>query len=196
MQTHYKMTPIQLFWLIIGISWAVIEIIIAIKTRVQFTLTDRLEYRSERLIWLVVATALIAALLIKQLHLVPLPIDIFNRQIIAIGFFIAGIALRYHSVFSLGEFFSTTVTTQNQHILIETGAYQFIRHPAYTGLLCSFFAAGLAMGDGLALLTLLAPIGYVLVQRINIEEQWLIEHFGSRYDDYCQRTKKLIPWLY
>lgn len=190
------MTPIQLFWLILGTSWAAIEIAIAIKTRVGFTSTTQFEYRSERLIWLVVTIALLAALWLKQQHYMTLPISIINRQIIAIGFFIAGITLRCYAVFSLGEFFSTTVITQDSHILIEKGPYQFIRHPAYTGLLSSFFAAGIAMGDILALLTLLCPIAYVLIQRIDIEEQWLSEHFGTAYNDYCLRTKKLIPWVY
>lgn len=190
------MTSIQLFWLIIGTSWASIEIIIALKTRVKFTSTDRLEYRSERLIWLVVATALIAALLLKQLHLVPLPIEPLTRQMIAVSLLVVGIALRCHAVLSLGEFFSTTVVTQVEHNLIEIGPYRSIRHPAYTGLLVSFFAAGLAMGDILALLALFLPIALVLLQRIAIEEQWLRNHFGSQYDEYCQRTKKLIPWVY
>ncbi len=180
----------------LGSTWAAIEIAIALKTRVQFTATSQFEYRSERLIWLVVTVALIAALWLKQQHSLPIPIEAFNRQIIAIAFFITGIALRCYAVFSLGAFFSTTVTTQDSHVLIEHGPYQWIRHPAYTGLLSSFFAAGIAMGDGLALLTLLCPIGYVLSQRIHIEEQWLSEHFDTVYNDYCLRTKKLIPWIY
>ena len=190
------MTSIQLFWLTLGSSWAAIEIAIALKTRVQFTTTTQFEYRSERLIWLVVTVALITALWFKQQHLIPIPIEAFNRQMIAVLFFITGIVLRCYAVFSLGAFFSTTVTTHASHILIESGPYQWIRHPAYTGLLSSFFAAGIAMGDGLALLTLLCPISYVLSQRINIEEQWLSEHFAKVYDDYCLRTKKLIPWIY
>jgi len=195
-ETHNIMTSIQLFWLILGTTWAAIEIAIATKTRVQFTSTTQLEYRSESLIWLVVVIALVAALWLKQQHLVTLPIAIFNRQIIAMVFFITGIVLRCYAVFSLGEFFSTTVITQDSHILIEKGPYRVIRHPAYTGLLSSFFAAGIAMGDGLALLILICPIAYVLSQRIRIEEQWLSKHFGNIYNDYCLRTKKLIPWLY
>jgi protein-S-isoprenylcysteine O-methyltransferase Ste14 len=190
------MTSIQLFWLTLGTSWAMIETVIALKTRVQFVSTSSLEYRSERLIWLVVAIALIVSLWIKQMHLMALPIQAVNRQVIAIVIFISGLALRCYAVFSLGQFFSTTVATQSRHILIENGPYQFIRHPAYTGLLISFFAAGLAMGDGLALLTLFCPVAYVLVQRIRIEEHWLVGHFGKIYDDYCLRTKKLLPWIY
>ena len=190
------MTSIQLFWLILGTSWAAIEIAIAMKTRVQLTASAQFEYRSERLIWLVVVIALVAALWFKQQHWLTLPITVVNRQIIAVGFFIVGVALRCYAVFSLGQFFSTTVITQDSHILIENGSYQFIRHPAYTGLLSSFFAAGIAMGDVLALLALLCTITYVLIQRVRIEEQWLSEHFGEVYTDYCLRTKKLIPWVY
>jgi protein-S-isoprenylcysteine O-methyltransferase Ste14 len=190
------MTSIQLFWLTLGTSWAMIEIAIALQTRVKFSTTGSLEYRSERLIWVVVAIALIASLAIKQMHLAALPIEPSIRQICAIVVFISGLGLRCYAVFSLGQFFSTTVVTQDKHILIKVGPYRFIRHPAYTGLLVSFFAAGFAMGDGLALLTLFCPVAYVLMQRINIEEQWLTGHFGKTYKEYCLHTKKLIPWVY
>ncbi|MDO9105961.1 MAG: isoprenylcysteine carboxylmethyltransferase family protein [Methylovulum sp.] len=190
------MTPIQLFWLILGVSWAVIELLIALKTRVPVSSSNQHQYRSERLIWAVVAAALLAALWLKHLHLAALPIAAFNRQLLAVVLFTLGLALRCYAVLSLGRFFSTTVVTRDQHALIDTGPYHWIRHPAYTGLLCGFFAAGLAMGDALALLMLVCPVIYVLGQRIRIEEQWLIEHFGEVYYDYCRRTKKLIPWLY
>lgn len=190
------MTTIQLFWLNLGASWAAIEIVIALKTRVKFTAIGHLEYRSERLIWLVVAVALCSALWVKQMHLAVLPIAIYYRQPIAILLFISGLALRCYAVLSLGKFFSTSVVTIEQHVLVERGPYRFIRHPAYTGLFISFFAAGFAMGDALALLALIIPITYVLTQRILIEEQWLTDHFGKNYHDYSLRTKKLLPWIY
>jgi len=190
------MTTIQLFWLILGTSWAIFELVIAVKTRVKIASTTQLEYRSERLIWLVVAIALFVSLSIKQVHWATLPIEPLNRQIIAVTFFIIGITVRCYAVFSLGQFFSTTVTTKYQHLLIEKGPYQYIRHPAYTGLLVSFFAAGFAMGDGLALLALLCPVTYVLAKRIRFEEHCLSAHFGKPYSDYCLRTWKLFPWLY
>lgn len=190
------MTSIQLFWLILGTTWAVFEMAIAFKTRVKLTPTGYLEYRSERLIWIVVTIALFSALWIKQMHLAALPIAQFNRQMIAIVLFLAGLSLRSYAVFSLGQLFSTTVATHQLHILIEHGPYRWIRHPAYTGLILSFFAAGFAMGDALALFTLIAPISYVLAQRIRIEEQWLTHHFGKSYDNYSHRTKKLLPWIY
>jgi len=190
------MTSIQLFWLFLGTTWAVIEIVIALKTRVKLNTIGHLEYRSESLIWMVVALALSLSLWVKQMHLAALPIPIFYRQFIAILFFLSGLALRCYAVFSLGKFFSTTVMTSDKHILVEKGPYRLIRHPAYTGLFISFIAAGFAMGDTLALLTLTIPITYVLIQRIRIEEQWLTDHFGKVYESYSLRTKKLIPWIY
>lgn len=190
------MTTIQLFWLILGSTWAAIEIAIALKTRALFTPTRSLEYRSERLIWVVVATALLTSLWVKHMHLAPIPTDLFGRQLIAIVLFVSGLTLRFYAIVVLGQFFSTTVITQASHVLIEAGPYQWIRHPAYSGLLGCFFAAGIAMGDFLALFTLVCPIAYVLDQRIRIEECWLKDHFGQQYVDYCLRTKKLLPRIY
>jgi protein-S-isoprenylcysteine O-methyltransferase len=190
------MTTIQLFWLLLGSAWTFIELAIAFKTRIKITRTGHFEFRSERLIWIVVVFALFTALWVKQKHLAMMPLEIFYRQFIAILFFVFGLALRCYAVFSLGKFFSTSVKTSDTHILIEYGPYRFIRHPAYTGLFFSFLGAGFAMGDALALLTLISPIAYVLTQRIRIEELWLNDHFGNLYDDYSQRTKKLLPWIY
>lgn len=190
------MTLIQSFWLVLGLSWTLLEIGIALKTRVHFSSTDKQPFRSEWLIWLAVIIAVAVALWLKQQHWLPLPVDVFYRQVLAIMLFAGGLVLRALALLSLGEFFSTTVITHEQHQLIDSGPYRWLRHPAYTGLLMSFLGAGIAMGDGLALFGLLGPITYVLIRRIEIEEQWLLAHFGDTYSAYCLRTKALIPWLY
>lgn len=186
------MTSIQILWLVLGGSWTLLEITIALKTRVPRSET----YHSEKRIWLVVIVALMVALAFKQWHILKIPIAYFPRQIIALTLFALGLVLRFHAIVKLGDFFSTSVTLQAQHVLIEQKAYRWIRHPAYSGLLICFFAAGLAMGDFFAMVFLLCPITYVLKQRIRVEEQSLLEHFGQLYYDYSQRTKKLIPWIY
>jgi protein-S-isoprenylcysteine O-methyltransferase Ste14 len=190
------MTQTQIIWLFLGLSWTLIEIVIAVKTRVHFSSAGGHPYRSEVLIWLAVIFAVITALWFKQQQWTPLPIDVSFRQLLAIPLFISGLALRAVALLNLGKFFSTTVITHTEHQLIETGPYRWLRHPAYTGLLISFFAAGLAMGDVLAFVVLLSPITFALYRRIQIEEQWLLGHFGDDYSAYCQRTKALIPWVY
>lgn len=35
-----------------------------------------------------------------------------------------------------------------------------------------------------------------MVNRINIEEKLLLEQFGSEYEEYMKKTKRMIPWIY
>ncbi len=192
------MTFIQQLWLIVAGIWIVLEVVVVYKTRVSIndSAPQLKGYRSERLIWLVVVCSVIGAFGFKYLQLVQLPMAYGLRQIIALVFMLMGLAIRFYAIKSLGRFFSTTVVIQTEHLLVAHGLYQYIRHPAYTGLLLSFFATGIAMGDILALLMLVLPLGFFLKQRICVEEAILVSYFGKDYVDYSVRTKKLIPWLY
>ena len=192
------MTFIQQLWLILAGIWIVLEVAVVYKTRVSvddsFSLVN--SYRSDRLIWLAVVFSIIGAFVFKQLQLAQFPISYGLRQIMALVLMSMGLMIRFCAIKSLGRFFSTTVVIQTEHLLIDHGLYHYIRHPAYTGLLLSFFATGIAMGDFLAMLVLLRPITYVLYQRISVEEALLISYFGKNYQNYAVRTKKLIPGLY
>ena len=190
------MTFIQELWLMLASTWIVLELIIIYKTRMSGDGTGQRGYRSEKLIWWVVVFSIVGAFGFKQLHLVQIPINYDLRQLVSFVLMSIGLLVRFSAVKSLGRFFSTTAVIQTEHLLIEHGLYHFIRHPAYTGLLLSFFATGIAMGDFLALLVLLLPIAYVLNQRISVEETLLISYFGKSYQSYMLRTKKLIPGLY
>ncbi len=192
------MTFIQQLWLILAGIWTVLEILVGYKTRVSFhdSVPQLKNYQKEHLIWLVVVISIIGAFGFKHLQLVQLPMSYGVRQIIALIMMSIGLMIRFYAIKRLGRFFSTTVVIQNEHALITHGLYQFIRHPAYTGLLISFFAIGVAMGDILAILILVLPLGLFLKQRISVEEDILIGHFGKDYLEYAVRTKKLIPWLY
>jgi protein-S-isoprenylcysteine O-methyltransferase Ste14 len=189
------MNPTQSLWLTLASIWALVEITIVIKTRTDNEAKPA-AFRSAKWIWWAIGGALLMALAFKRWHLAPIPMDYLPRQFLALQLFSLGLGLRFYAIASLGQFFTTTAMVQDQHKLIVEGPYQLIRHPAYSGLIISFIAAGLAMGDGLALLSLCCPLVYVLAKRIQYEESLLVGYFGQVYDDYCQRTKKLIPWLY
>jgi protein-S-isoprenylcysteine O-methyltransferase Ste14 len=109
--------------------------------------------------------------------------------------FAAGGALRIWPVFVLGDRFSGLVAIQPGHTLVTGGVYGVIRHPSYLGLLVNSLGWGLAFRSGVgALLTaLLIP---PLLARIRAEERLLRSEFGAKYDTYCARTSRLIPWLY
>ncbi len=78
--------------------------------------------------------------------------------------------------------------------LIEAGAYRWIRHPIYSGLVLCSVGWGALTGSivvlGAALLLLL-----LFGAKSAREEAWLsAAHPG--YTDYQRHTKRLIPWIY
>jgi len=109
--------------------------------------------------------------------------------------FAVGGALRLWPVFVLDDRFSGLVAIQPGHTLVTEGVYGVIRHPSYLGLLVNSLGWGLAFrsGVGVLLTGLLIP---PLLARIRAEERLLRTQFGGKYDTYCARTSRLIPWLY
>jgi protein-S-isoprenylcysteine O-methyltransferase Ste14 len=145
---------------------------------------------------LVFGAGIAIAFVFKHLQWLPFPIAYLPRQALAVVLVCAGLALRYAAIKTLGGLFTTQVQIQNNHRLINTGPYRFIRHPAYSGILLAFTGIGIAFGDLLALLALTLPSFLVINSRVRLEEQWLGTTFDNNYRDYCQKTRKLIPWLY
>lgn len=93
----------------------------------------------------------------------------------------------------IGNFNVTPDVKQNGQ-LVQTGPYQFIRHPMYLALLlvtlalvCSQFSL-LRLGIWMVLLV-------DLVVKMAFEEQLLAAHF-TNYTHYQRRTYRLIPFIY
>jgi protein-S-isoprenylcysteine O-methyltransferase Ste14 len=135
-------------------------------------------------------------MLFKTLAWIPIPLPYLPRQIVALILFLAGLCIRYAAVGRLGRFFTTNVSIHNEHVLIIDGPYRWVRHPAYTGLLLALVAAGVALGDAIALLLLTVPSFLAFKFRIAIEEKLLNKKFGTAYRDYSNSTAKLLPWLF
>ena len=110
--------------------------------------------------------------------------------LIAIGLGFSGWA-RSH----LGRLWSGRVTLKEDHTIIQTGPYSFVRHPIYTGLLVA------VVGTLLTEITLAAIAGAVvltigLIMKIRQEERLLTNHFGAAYDDYRIQVAGLIPYVW
>ena len=92
--------------------------------------------------------------------------------------------------------FSGHVRIQEGHQLVQSGPYQFVRHPGYLGYLLIVFgiAVGFSSLSAAASMVLLLLPG--LIYRINVEEKMLVEAFGQDYLQYAGRTKRLLPGIW
>jgi protein-S-isoprenylcysteine O-methyltransferase Ste14 len=106
-----------------------------------------------------------------------------------------GIAVRRYAIKTLGASFTTVVATASEQHIVEAGPYKLIRHPAYTGLLITLIGFGLCYTNWLSLLALMGCLLLGFSYRIHVEERALQERFGQRYQEYMQRTKRLIPFV-
>lgn len=109
----------------------------------------------------------------------------------AVGF--AASLLLWRSVVALGRNYRGGVGLWNDHELVVSGPYRWIRHPIYTGFVLAMLgvtalsASWLVGVSGLAL-TILVP-----VLRIPREEAELAERFGPAFLEYRARTAAFLP---
>jgi protein-S-isoprenylcysteine O-methyltransferase Ste14 len=112
------------------------------------------------------------------------------------GVMAAGLALRAWSMRALGPYYSRTLRTSSDQIVVESGPYRVIRHPGYLGSIMVWTGFGVASGSAAAALAVAALMGAAYSRRIASEEDMLTDKFGTAYTEYSQRTKRLIPLIW
>lgn len=78
--------------------------------------------------------------------------------------------------------------------LVQTGAYGWVRHPIYSGLILASFGWGVLWSSWLGLGYALGLLIFFDIKSRR-EERWLAAKFAD-YAAYQQRVRKLIPFLY
>jgi protein-S-isoprenylcysteine O-methyltransferase Ste14 len=95
----------------------------------------------------------------------------------------------------LAKQFSIEVTLQKDHKLIQSGPYQYIRHPRYLGILVFFTGISLTFRSLLGIMLVLV-LAAVLVWRVFAEEKMMHQEFGKEWEEYREKTWRLIPYLF
>ena len=78
---------------------------------------------------------------------------------------------------------------------VSNGPYKYIRNPMYTGLII-FFGAAIISNYSAIHLAIYTILVIVLLEKIKLEENFLVQKFGDIYQKYKDRTFRLIPLLY
>jgi protein-S-isoprenylcysteine O-methyltransferase Ste14 len=94
----------------------------------------------------------------------------------------------------LGRNWSASVVVKEDHALVRTGPYRYVRHPIYTGILLAFLGMVVALGEVRGLVALaFAATAFVVKSRA--EEARMRATFPE-YDSYAQQTSAIIPYVY
>jgi protein-S-isoprenylcysteine O-methyltransferase Ste14 len=95
---------------------------------------------------------------------------------------------------TLGRNLTDTVVTRQQHTLVTTGPYRWVRHPLYTSAALAIAGNSLVAANWFIFMA--GCLGLLLlVIRTRKEEQNLIARFGDDYRNYMQRTGRFVPRL-
>jgi protein-S-isoprenylcysteine O-methyltransferase Ste14 len=185
------------------VIWCVSEIVISLisainRSTVSSTGTDKFSFL---IVWLSTIPPILFAYLIQKHFIFSNGFGNFSSLFPFSGYlgclFIAfGVTIRIIAVITLKKQFTTKVLIIEKHKIVATGIYKIIRHPAYLGYLASLLGIGLVLENWVGLTALVVlPLSGILY-RIHVEESVLLGYFGAEYQEYANRTKRLLPGIW
>ena len=105
----------------------------------------------------------------------------------------AGIALAIWARVILGTNWSGIVTLKENHELIQSGPYRFVRHPIYSGILLGIFGSMFALEPFFGGIVIMAIAVFTLRIKSLLEERIMLSTFPDQYPGYMRRVSALIP---
>jgi protein-S-isoprenylcysteine O-methyltransferase Ste14 len=180
----------------LGLIYLVSEVLLIVARRSGKNADSTKDAGSLRFLWIIILASIsLGVNMSRRWPVAALP---YQHLFAALGVivFVAGLVLRWYSIIQLGRFFTVNVAIAEDHQLIESGPYRWVRHPSYTGALLAFLGFGLSLGNWLALVVITVPISFAFAYRMNVEERALIGALGDRYASYARRRKRLVPFIY
>jgi len=104
----------------------------------------------------------------------------------------AGVAFAIWARAHLGKYWSGDVTIRQEHRLIRTGPYKYIRHPIYSGMLLALVGTVLVIGEYRAI------VGFAIIllgffKKARKEETFLQAQFGDGFEEHKRLTGFFLP---
>jgi protein-S-isoprenylcysteine O-methyltransferase Ste14 len=188
------------FWVIMGffavyLTWSIIETLIYVSPDTLAKEDD--DKKSYIYLQLSSMAALFYALVdFIEYHFTRNPG--FEPAVIIIGFvmFLLSCIIRYQAIITLGKYYNPRVAIYHEHSLITRGIYSHIRHPIYISAILNVAAIAMIFNSWGTLILAAVAVVPAVVYRINIEEQFLLRHFGDEYKRYIDQSDRLIPKIW
>jgi protein-S-isoprenylcysteine O-methyltransferase Ste14 len=143
-----------------------------------------------------IAGLLLGVIAARQVEGAALPGTEWLWPVLGCAVGLAGVALRWWAILTLGRHFTRHLQIASDHVVVEAGPYRVLRHPSYAGAILMFAGVGIGLGNWLSLVAciVLPAVGYV--ERIPREEALLREELGAPYEAYAGRTRRLLPGVW
>ena len=182
--------------LIISFFWLASEIVLAVLKRSKGGRANGKDRNTLQFLWIVIVLSITAGVYlgVKGIGMVPAIRRI--APYIGIIMIIMGLAIRWVAILTLRRLFTVNVAIAANHRIISEGIYKYVRHPSYSGSLLSFLGLGVYFSNWLSAIVILLPIMAIFLIRISVEEEALTAQFKKEYMDYCEKTSRLIPFIY
>lgn len=109
---------------------------------------------------------------------------------------VLGLWLLHRSHADLGSNWSITLEVRQKHRLVTDGLYRRIRHPMYLALLTYSLGLALVLPNYVAGPSYGVAMVLLVALRVGPEERMMREEFGTGYDEYMARSKRLVPGVW
>jgi protein-S-isoprenylcysteine O-methyltransferase Ste14 len=148
--------------------------------------------------WVLVQVVLLVAIGFAGLAVLPggmplSPVRVAAVVLGGVGTVVGGL-VAVTSILALGSNLSPFPRPTAANELVETGAYRYLRHPVYAGIVLAAIGWGLLTASFLAI-----ALSFILLLWFDLkarrEETWLAARHPS-YEAYRARTRKFVPFFY
>ena len=107
----------------------------------------------------------------------------------------ASVVLAWFALRHLGKQWRIQAALSEDHELVQTGPYRWVRHPIYASMLGMLLATGFAWSWWPLLLIALTIFLVGTEIRVRAEDRLLSERFGESFSAYRSRVRAYIPFL-
>lgn len=113
-----------------------------------------------------------------------------------VGLVVLGVGLFLWARRTLNKYYSGHLSIKTGQVLVQTGPYRLIRHPAYAGYFLMGLGISLGYSSLVGLISNLALLLPSITYRMRVEDKLLEQCFGETFQQYKSQVKRFFPGVW
>jgi protein-S-isoprenylcysteine O-methyltransferase Ste14 len=115
------------------------------------------------------------------------------EAVTAVALSVASVWLCWWALQALGRNWSVVARVTDEHELVRTGPYAWVRNPIYAGMLGMLIATALVISQWWGALIAIVIFHIGTMVRVKSEERLLAAQFGQKFDEYRKEVPAYLP---